>query len=246
MNSLNPHPNGLAGLRAEIAGKVASAEAEFARVSGRTADRLRRQGREAVASYLANSEKVGELTAKDRAALAEFLVSHSPEDILRDAAARRMRNAFLRVEGFCETVKISPRVRRIAALAPLPILAAAVLSNAWTPLETIARQICVFQALSQDNRTLDYEFVRELTFAPPPSIFLIIAIAVIAAIGGFRFFIANAFLVGAILFALQTHAQNETAAASRTPAYCNDSDPRSNAYVPPTAAQIKHIRPLQK
>lgn len=248
MSNLRPHPRGLSGWLAELDARIKADDAVIARDSAMLADRLRRQGREAVAQFLADATRVKEVTPADREALAKFLVTHTPEDTLRDAAARRLRDLFLSVESTFDFLSASPHIARIAALLPLPLVGLAVATKIWEPVVTYSHALCTFAAATVENTIAQFEFFRETTLATPPSIWLLLVVLAIAAVGGFRSFISNALVIAALIAGVHAYANFSEAHARATepPQFCGGVDLRSNTLLQPTQTQIRNIRPAQK
>lgn len=246
MSNLRPHPKGLAGWLAELDARIKADDAVIARDSAMLADRLRRQGREAVAKFLADATRVKEVTPVDREALARFLVEHTPEDTLRDAAARRLRDAFLQAQGIAALFKPSQRVARIAALIPIPALGIAVVAGVYTPFVESIRPLCAFVARATNGNDLEFEFFRQFTDAPAPPLLLMIVLVVIAAIGGLRSLLLNGLVIAGVIASAQFVAGATLSRELAIPPFCSAVDPRTNTLVYPTAAQITRIRPVQK
>lgn len=238
------HPAGLAGLRAEIAKKVAAGEAEFAKASSATVARLKIRGREAVAEFLANPSSSSQTTQADREALARYLAKYGAVDNLRDAGARRLRDIFLHIEAIAELLPAPPASwrRRAFAIAPWAIVAGAIITGFYEPLRDLSYSICRFIGPANFGTYVEYDFVRlvyELVL--PPTVLIVIAIGV-ALFGGWKSFAINLFLAAAIFFGAKALLIINAAQERHIPPYCSTIDPKSNTTISPTLEQRLRIR----
>lgn len=230
--------------REQIADRVRKHEAVFERESARFAERLRRQGREAVAAYLADSSKAEELTPADREALARFLVEYGPVDNLRDAGARRLRDAIVHFEAILNlipTPKSSWR-RRAFAIAPATLIGGAIVGDFYEPLRDLSYSVCRFVGAGNFGTYAEYDFVR-LAYEPalPPTAIIVAAIA-FAIFGGWRGFAINLALAAAIFFGAKALLFVSAAQEIHVPAYCSTIDAKTNSPIPPMLEQRLRIR----
>lgn len=239
------HSAGLAGLRAEIAKKVAAGEAEFAKASSATVARLKIRGRKAVAEFLANPSSSSQITQADREALARFLAEYAPLDNLRDAGARRIRDIIVHIEAIAELLPAPPASwrRRTFAIAPWAIVAVAIVTGFYEPLRDLSYSVCRFVGPANFGTFAEYDFVRLIyeLVSPPP---LLIAIAIgVALFGGWRSFAINLVLAAAIFFGAKALLFINAGQEINVPAYCSVIDPKTNTTISPSLEQRLRIRP---
>ncbi len=239
----DPHPQGLPGFRADLARKVAANEAVFVKDSAATAAALQRRGREAVAEFISSPEKVATLTLADRAALAEFMVKHAPEDTIRDLQARRIRAAFLHTEAVLRAL-FPPQAVFLLGLSPgLAVIAAAALGYYEPVSETIVRH-CRFVAANGE-----FEFVRNIYAFNAPSPFLALAALPFIVFAGLRPIALNVLamnltmIVGVTMYGLVSAELANNVERAIAP-YCSAADARTGAPIPLTTEQAERIRPI--
>jgi hypothetical protein len=230
--------------REEIANRVRQHEAAFERESARFAERLRRQGREAVAAYLADSSKADELAPKDRKALAKFLAEYAPLDDLRDAGARRLSDAIVHIEAIIDlipTPKSSWR-RRAFAIAPAAIIGGAIVMGFYNPLRDASIVFCRFVARDSLGTLVEYEFLRLLTEPTLAPTLLIVIAFVICIFAGWRAFALNAVIAVVVFFGINFYAAIANAREWKVPAFCSVIDAQTGAPRAPSIEQRLRIR----
>lgn len=231
--------------REQIADRVRKHEAVFERESARFAERLRRQGREAVAAYLADPSKSDDLTPADREALARYLVEYGPVDNLRDVGARRLRDIFLHIQAISEMLPAPAPSwrRRISAFAPWAIVIGAIVTGFYKPLRDLSYSVCRFVGPGKFGSYVEYDFVR-LVYEPalPPIAITVIAIG-FAIFGGWKSFAINLAIAAAIFFGAQGFLFISAKQEAHVPAYCVAIDPKTNSPIPQTLEQQLRIRP---
>ncbi len=245
MPNLQPHPKGLAGWLADLDARIAADDAVIARDSALLADRLRRQGREAVAKFLADAARTKELTSADREALAKFIVEYGVTDNLRDAGVRWLREIIIRVEAIAELLPVPASTwrHRICALAPWAIVGGAVLFGFYEPLRDASIVFCRFPARDSLGVLSEYEFRKLLTKpALPPTALIAIAI-IVCILAGWRTFAMNAVIAATFICGVDFYSVFANAREWDVPAFCSTIDVKTNAQIMPTRQQSLRIHP---
>lgn len=217
----------------------------FERESMKFAERLKRQGRDAVAAYLSDAAKANDLTPAARDSLARFLVEYGPVDNLRDVGARRLREIFLHIKAIADLLPTpaSSWRRRICALAPWAIIGGAILTGIYSPLREVSYSVCRFLGAGNFGTYAEYDFVR-LVYEPalPPFAITVVAIG-FAIFGGWKSFAINLFLAAAIFFGAKAFLFISASQEAHVPAYCSIVDPATNTINSPSLEQRLRIRP---
>lgn len=215
----------------------------FERESMKFAERLKRQGRDVVANYLSDATKANDLTPAARDSLAKFLAEYGAVDNLRDAGARRLRDAIVHIEAIIDLIP-SPKSswrRRTFAVAPWAIIGGAIIAGAYEPLRDASIVFCRFVARDALGTLFEYEF-RRLLIEPtlPPTVLIGVAF-IVCIFAGWRAFFVNAALAAVIVVGVNFYAVFANAREWDVPAYCSTIDAKTNATIWPTPEQKLRI-----
>jgi hypothetical protein len=254
---LEKHPQGLPGWTAEMNARIAEDDAAIARYSAALAAKLRRQGRDAVAKFLADATKIRELTKSDRDELAKFLTSEQPGDIRVNDHVSSWSEGFVRF-GAILSLLIPDNLVIFARFAPAIFLGAVWMVGLWSPIATTTIVICEFAMDSnlQTAMKLQSTGLTEIwqytgpayARASLPDLYWIVAILAVARIWRMRNFTRTIVLNIAIVAGVYVYAGMQIsdlrANESKIPPYCNSHV--NDKLEPPTLEQYKRSTPRQR